>query len=395
MYYQMEDGTLKGPVGRYETGGYGTNFGSSADAIIVYEDYVFIANGENNAFSPDPQARGVGSVSAFKFTEFGALRTDVQPSGGDTPVTLALYDGTYGKILYCGNAAFQNNLLIQPLLQTAASPTISGSITALYVEEGGSLTPMPGLTQVLGVEARLVDIKISPDSKYLLAAVSGFNEVRAYELDEDGMLTGEYSVGDDPNSIRPVGVLPVEIKGKTYVYSANAESQSQVPFAGSVSAFRLEEGKLELINNIFLSAGLPAPEAPSWFAVYENKYLYVVKPMIYQIGSFEIDQDDGSLKVLEEVAANTGGVPLDYVTGGAGASAAVFNAGTFPIDAIIHENYLYVLSGGTGEVKVYLIGDKGELTLYQTFEAGLPANTFPFINGGWKRGAAGMARGQF
>jgi 6-phosphogluconolactonase (cycloisomerase 2 family) len=342
MYYQMADGYLAGPVGTLETGDAGINGGSNQDSIIVRGDQVFVANGANNPFGT---ARGEGSVSVFTFTKYGLTRTDNVPSGGPNPASLAICD----NILYVCNAAYIGGL---GGLGNFAHPTISSSLTGLKIEDDGTLTYMEELNQDLGLLSRAVDVQLSPDNKYLLVVLSGPdgpNELRAYEVGNDCMLTGNFE-SNNADLVSPVALSTVVFDGKTYVYVGNAGN-------GKVVAFELgqENESLSFINSV-IGPAEGGGAALCWTVIY-GIYLYTANASTGTISSFKIDPADGSVALLSEIAASTGVI-------------------TFPLDMYVDNGKLYQLLGGNGNILVYDIdGDDGSLSLLQTFDADLPGGT--------------------
>lgn len=358
MYHQFSDGSLKGPVGRYQTGGTGINFASSQNSIIVSGNQVFVANGSSNPFNDSPEGRTSGSVSRFVFDEFGALLTSEVLSGGENPTALALC----GRILYVANGAFLNGLNLIVGFEPP-HPAFNSTITALYVEDDGSLIPLPDLTQDLG-PSRVVDIVLSPDNRNLVVAASVSSApVVSYELDDKCALTG-VSSSIPPQDAEPgsVSLSTLQIGGKNYVYSGNI-------FGGSVSAFQIDSGgDLELVN-VAMGAGPAA--GVCWTAIVGGKYLYTANTLATTVSSFEIDQDDGSVTRLELAAAE---------------SSVESNTGAGPTDMYVDGNILYVLFANDGEIYVYHAGEDGKLTLEQTI-GGLPAGSDRF--------PAGLALGKF
>jgi 6-phosphogluconolactonase len=349
MYHQLTDGTLRGPVGRYATGGTGINAGTSQDSIIVSGNQVFIANGSNNPTNPAPEGRTSGTVSRFVYDEYGALLTSNVPSGGENPIALALC----GSILYVCNAAFINglNLIFGP---TPPHPTLSASITALQIHDDGTMTPIPELTIDLGQGARPVDIALSDDNKHLVVAQSAlFSDrdsfVRSYGLDGNCRLSGQSSTSGPGEAIIPLAVHLLTIGGVNYMYSGNAGD-------GSMTAFKIQasDGALQFINK----AVGPGPGAAlCWVAIIRGKYLYTTNAAISTVSTFEINQTTGGIALLDvvEVAYPEGGNPLDMWADG---------------------NYLYILLLATGEIFVYFVEEDGTLTQRQNI-GGLPGNPSP------------------
>jgi 6-phosphogluconolactonase (cycloisomerase 2 family) len=336
MYYQMADGLLAGPVGTFENGDAGIDFEGNQGSIQVSGDQVFVANG---AINPATGARGEGSVSVFTFTKHGLTRTDNVPSGGPNPASFALCD----NILYVANAALLGGFVGF----IAAHPTISSTITALKVEDDGTLTYIEELTQDLGVGARPVDVQITPDKKYLVIPMSAAGEMRAYEVGNDCMLTGNF-VSTTEGLLGPVAFSTAVWGGKNYVYVGNAGS-------GTVSAFVLDEEN-ETLSFINSEVGPGEGAALCWTVIY-GTYVYTANALTGTISSFEIDPADGSVKLLSEVAAVTGDL-------------------TIPQDMYIQNGKLYQLLGGNGNILVYDIdGGDGSLSLLQTFDADLPGST--------------------
>jgi poly(3-hydroxybutyrate) depolymerase len=340
MYYQMGNGKLAGPVGTFETGDAGVNFGSNQGSILVSGNQVFVANGSNN---PIGLARNEGSVSVFTFTKYGLTRTANVHSGGPNPASLAICD----NILYVANAAYIGGPLIGETLGNFAHPTISSTLTGLKVEGDGTLTYIEALTQDIGVGERAVDIQLTPDSTYLLVAMTA-GEVRAYKLGRNCMLTGSF-MSNNVDLEGSVALSPVKFDGKNYVYVGNAQT-------GKVVAFLVDEENesLSFINSA-VGPSQGARAALCWTVIY-GTYLYTANAGTNTISSFTLDPADGGVELLLEVAAITGTL-------------------TFPLDMYVESGRLYQLLGGSGDILVYDIEDDGSLSLLQTFDADLPGGT--------------------
>ena len=107
------DGALA-PAGSYATGGLGTGAGLGSQGAVVLDDDLLLAV---NA--------GSDQVSVFRVGERGLRLADVEPSGGDQPISVTVQDG----LVYVLNAGG------------------TGNVSGFRLSERGNLRPLDGFDE--------------------------------------------------------------------------------------------------------------------------------------------------------------------------------------------------------------------------------------------------------
>lgn len=123
------DGTLT-PAGAFPTGGMGSGtFENSANGLILGEQSPNNLNGSYKYLYTTNA--GSDSISVFRTTRDGLELVDVEPSGGDHPLSVTVRK----NLLYVLNGGASNC--------SGGTPSISG----FTVGPQGELTPIPGSTR--------------------------------------------------------------------------------------------------------------------------------------------------------------------------------------------------------------------------------------------------------
>src|SRR5439155_26347436 len=138
------------------------------------------------------------------------------------------------------------------------------------------------------------DIRFTPDGGHLLVTVSGTNEILLFDVGDDG-------VAGVPVAQPSAGASPFGIAfghdGVVIVSEA----------AGSASSYRQSDDTLDVISG----AVTGARRASCWISVTKSARLaYVSNTGSGTISSFQIS-GKGELSLLNAVAANPGGAPID------------------------------------------------------------------------------------
>jgi 6-phosphogluconolactonase len=152
VFDRAADGSLT-PDGTFPTGGTGTGTGlGSQGAVILSENgqALFAVNAGSN------------SISYFTVKHDGLDWQATVPSGGTSPISLALHD----RVLYVLNAGG------------------AGSITGCVVN-GHDLSPLPGSTQPLAVgSSGPAQVSFTPNGKVLVVTERNSNTIDTYVLGE-------------------------------------------------------------------------------------------------------------------------------------------------------------------------------------------------------------------
>jgi 6-phosphogluconolactonase (cycloisomerase 2 family) len=250
---------------------------------------------------------------------------DVVDSGGIRPISLTLHD----DLLY--------------VLNEGGTPNITG----FEIEEDGTLTPLAGSTQPLigGAAADPAQIGFSRDGDLLVVTEKSGNRINTYTIDDDGLPSAP--IDNASNGMTPFGFA--FNNGGTLVVS---EAFSGAPNQSAVSSYSAsDDGVLSVI-----SGSVPNSQtAACWVVIPTNgKLAFVSNTASGTISSFFINPGNGSLPLLNSVAANTG-------------------MGSAPIDMTLSVNsrILFVLLAGTQSVASFRVGGDGSLTPIDT-AGGLP-----------------------
>jgi 6-phosphogluconolactonase len=268
---------------------------------------------------------GSNQISVLKIKKNELELVDVVNSGGIRPISLAL----------------DHDLLY--VLNEGGTPNISG----FDVDEDGTLTPLPGSTRPLigGVAADPAQIGFSHGGDLLVVTEKNGNRLNTYAIGDNGLPSAP--IDHASNGMTPFGFA--FNNADTLVVSEAFGGALNQSAASSYSAS--DAGVLSV-----LSGSVPNSQTASCWVVITNngKLAFVSNTASGTISSYRINAENGSLILLNSVAANTG-------------------MGSAPIDMTLSVNsrILFVLLGGTRSVVSFRIGGDGSLTPVDT-AGGLP-----------------------
>ena len=216
---------------------------------------------------------GSNEVSVLEVINGKLVWRSKSPSGGTFPNSVALFD----DLVYVLNAQGTPN------------------ITGFRLDSGGVLHAIPSATVNLpSGSTGANDIRFTPDGGHLLVTVSGTNQILSFDVGDDG-------VAGSPMPQASAGGSPFGIgfghDGVVIVSEA----------AGSASSYRLSDDTLDLISGAVTDTQM----ASCWISVTKSARLaYVSNTGSGTISSFQI-RGKGELTLLNAVAANPGGAPID------------------------------------------------------------------------------------
>lgn len=317
-YERLPNGHLQFK-GQTYTGGLGTGAGlGSQGALNISEDGRFLeaVNAGNN------------TVSLF-FRDGGRLiLTDVEPSGGLSPVSVTEHDG-----------------LVYVLNQGSAS--VPGNIQGFARFRGG-LIPIPDAVGALSATGVIpVEVRFTPNGRGLVVAEKTSNLIDTFKLDYRGLpVDTAYQASDGPT---PFG-FDFDGKGRMYI----TEAAGGAADASTVSSYALAPDlALETI-----SRSIPTFQtAACWDVVSpDGKFLYVGNTGSGNVSGYKIAAD-GSITLLDPSG-------VSGITGGAAIDTAMSSDG----------EYLYVLSDGNQRITAFKVAANGQLTKVDTAD-GLPVGT--------------------
>lgn len=294
------------------TGGQGTGAAlGSQGALVLSADgrWLFAVNAASN------------DISVFRVGPKGTLtRTDVEPAGGTTPVSLTFRHG----LLYVLDAGG------------------SGNIAGFRLNADGTLTALPGSVQPLsnagvGSAPNPAQIGFAPNGHWLVVTEKATNLIDVFPV-KDGIAAAS-------TSYPSAGATPFG-----FAFAKRGTLIVSEP-AGAVSSYRLKPFSV-------LSASVSdAQSAACWVVVTNNgKFAFVTNAGSGTISSYRV-LHSGRVALLESVAATTG------------------DATSHPLDLALSNNsrFLYSLNAGAGTIGAFRVGPKGTLAPL-TFPTGLPAS---------------------
>ncbi len=311
MFKRTAKGQLD-EVGRFSTGGLGTGAGLGNQGGVVLSDdnrWLFVVNAGSN------------EVSVFKVNRKGLRLVDVEPSGGEKPVSLAMD----GHLLYVLNAG-------------------SDSISGFNIDEQGDLSPLANSTRSLsGAGSAPAQISFTPWGDALVVTEKASNLISVFLVNEAG-IPGE-AVLNASAGITPFG-FDFDRRGHLLV----SEAAGGAAGASSVSSYQIDsEGYLQVI-----SAAVPsAQSAACWLLVAKHSRIaYTTNTGSGTLSAYNIKRDGSiALTQADGVAAHT--VP-----------------GSRPIDMAQSNNgrFVYALSATGASISIFHVNHRGGLTAVSSVE---------------------------
>jgi 6-phosphogluconolactonase len=311
---------------QFPTGGAGNPTPQPPDPAtdpLASQGALIISNG--NRFLLAVNA-GSNEISVLKINKNALDIVDVVNSGGIRPISLALH----GDLLY--------------VLNEGGTPNITG----FDFDEDGTLTPLAGSTRPLigGGAADPAQIGFSHDGDLLVVTDKSGSRLNTYTIDDDGLPSAP--IDNASNGMTPFGFAFNH--ADTLVVSEAFGGAPNQSAASSYSA--ADDGTLNVISGSVANS----QTASCWVVITNNgKFAFVSNTASGTISSYRINAENGSLTLLNAVAAKTG-------------------MGSAPIDMTLSNNsrILFVLLGGSQSVASFSIGGgNGDLTPIDT-AGGLP-----------------------
>lgn len=303
-------------VGSTATGGRGTGGQlNNQGGLALSEDgkWLYVVNAASH------------SLSVFSISGTSLTRTDVEPSLGNKPISVAVK----GTLVYVLNAGG------------------NGSIRGFRRDANGTLTSVSGSARPLsGNNTVPAQVGFTRDGGQLIVTERATDRLTRYRVTATGGVNAPIitnSAGPEPFGfdVAPNGTLVV------------SEAGNHVNDGSSASSYR------------FNSSGVPARVSPAvpttetaacWTTITpDGKFAYVTNTPDHSITGFALGSN-GSLTILD-----------------ADGRTAATGSGSFPIDLDTSSNgdYLYVLAAGTHRILVYAIAANGSL-LSRPGVGGLP-----------------------
>ena len=297
IFDRLRDGRLRtGSV--VATGGLGLGASlASQNALVRQGDLLFVVNAGND------------TISTLAITPRGLVQRDVEPTGGDRPVSVTVHGSTV-YVLNQGDA------------------TISG----LRLGPDGQLSPLHGSTRQLSrvgdTDAAAAQVSFTPDGRHLLVTHKGDQTIDTFAV------YGRYA--DRAVPTRSAGSTP-------YGFDFDRRGHAIVSEAGpsAVSSYAVRFGRLSTIS----PSVSDTQAAACWLVTTrDGRYAFTVNAASSTVSSYRISTD-GQVSLLQAVAARTSG---------GGTDAALSPDGT-----------TLQIRLGNGNIASYAVSHDGDLTAQQ------------------------------
>ncbi len=291
---QELNGTLQ-QVASYAAGGTGTGAGlGSQGAVTASGDFLFAVDA------------GSDQLSVFHISDRGALhRTDVVASGGSTPVSVTVHD----NLVYVLNGG-------------------DGSVTGFRLRRDGRLAALGVHRALPGAGA--AQISFDRTGSRLIVTEKATNTIEVLPV-ADGVAGP--AVSNASSGQTPFG-FAVDRRNRVIVSNAAGGASG----ASSLTSYQLT-GATGLTA---ISPTVPDTQSAACWVVLsgDGRIAFTTNTGSGSISSYRL-APDGSLRLLEAVAASPGAGPIDMARSG---------------------RVLYTLSAGAHTVTTDLIGSHGRLT---------------------------------
>ena len=293
-------------VGETQTGGRGTGGplnNQAALALTPDGGWLYVVNPGSN------------TVSVFRVNGTSLTRTDVEPTQGKRPVSVAVN----GSLVYVLNGGGK------------------GNIRGFRRDSSGNLTFVNGSARPLSTSRpKPAQIGFNPQGTRLVVTELRTDRITRYRVLANGAI-------EPPQWSPSAGAEPFGFEFSSDGILVVSEAGNHVPDGSSASSYALGPGAPTVIT-----AALPTTEtAACWTAVTpDGNFAYVTNTPDHSISGFAIG-GNGSLAMLD-----------------ADGRTAVTGAGSFPIDLDTSRDgeFLYVLAAGTHRILAYAISGNGSLS---------------------------------
>ncbi|HEY7599767.1 MAG TPA: beta-propeller fold lactonase family protein, partial [Candidatus Limnocylindrales bacterium] len=254
------------------------------------------------------------SLSVFRVNGTSLTRTDVEPSRGDRPISVAVH----GSLVYVLNAGG------------------SGNVRGFRRSASGTLNYVGG-RPLSGSSVKPVQVGFNPQGSRLYVTERATDRITRYAISASG-------AAGAPAWTKSAGAEPWGFEFSATGTLVVSEAGDHVEDGSSASSYRLSSSGAPIV----VSDAVPTTEtAACWTAVTPNgRFAYVTNTPDHSISGFAIAAN-GTLAALD-----------------ADGRTAVTGSGSQPIDLDTSANgdYLYVLTAGTDRILAYAIGANGSLS---------------------------------
>lgn len=313
VYARSEDDGALLLLDTYATGGLGSGGGLGSQGALVFDDATHRMFAVNN---------GDDSITMLALLEDGMLEVrSTVASGGVGPVSVT----ARGDLVYVVNAG-----------DDATPANIRG-----FSVIDDALVPLDGAEQPLSVDdPGPAQIAFSPVGDLLIVTEKGTNAIDLFPV-----VNG---VAQPAVTHASVGATPFGFAFTSADHLVVSEAFGGADDAGATSTYAL--GTLDGTLSAVSSAVRTEQSAPCWVALAGDRYAYVTNTASDNVSGYDIGED-GSLTYTWSAPTGDG-----------------------PLDAVVADDYLYVLNGGDDSFSVYAVNtENGSLMALPTV-TGLPAS---------------------
>jgi 6-phosphogluconolactonase (cycloisomerase 2 family) len=214
---------------------------------------------------------------------------------------------------------------------------LAPNITGFVIGPRGKLTPIPGSTRPVsgGSAANPAEVAFTPSGDILIVTEKNTNVIDTYTVGGDGLASA-------PTPHPSSGIEPFGFAFARHDILVDSETMQGAPAQGAASSYRVSDsGNLELVS----ASVHDTQTAPCWLVITENtRFAFLTNTLSGSISSYSIDAN-GSLTLLNPVAAMTGGLE------------------SAPIDMALSNGsrYLYAVANGTHMVLGFRVESDGSL----------------------------------
>lgn len=326
IFKRGADGLLT-PAGAVPTGGRGSGtIENNANPLILGEQSPNNLNGSVRYLYA--VNAGSNSISVFRTTQDGLERVDLEPSGGDHPISVTVHN----NLLYVLNGGTTNCMGGTP------------SITGFTVSPKGRLEPIPGSTRPVsgGSLSGCAQVSFTPDGNVLVVTQRASDKIDTFLVDRGtGLTTGP--IVNESNGAGPFGFTFTQ-RGQLLT----TENFGGAPGQGAASSYEVPS------TGVLVPISGPVRNNRSdtcWIVnTDDSRYAYVTNFMSGDISSYRVETD-GTLVLLNPIAAVIG-----------------FGAA----DQSLSDNsqYLYARQVTDGTIHAFRVENDGTLTPLQVVKDG-------------------------
>ena len=325
VFDRSANGTLT-PAGSFSTGGRGSGtFENSANGLILGEQSPNNLNGSYKYLYATNA--GSNSITVFRTTNDGLEITDVEPSGGDHPISVTVHDNT----LYVLNGGASNC--------SGGTPSIVG----FRISPRGELTQIPGSSRPVsgGANSGCAQVSFTKSGDVLVVTQRQADVIDTYVVEKgSGLATGP--IVNQTTGSGPFGFAFTQ-RGQL----VTTENFGAVPLQGGVAPYDVnKDGTLVPIGPTTRNGRSDT----CWIVITDNgTYAYTTNFQSGDISSFRVESD-GTIVLLNPTAAFIG----------VGASDQTFSG---------NSKFLYARNALQGTISVFAVENDGSLTRLQDIVA--------------------------